>query len=224
MEKLLMKKIFTIILFSLIVIPFADVLAAQESVVAGTAAGTTERAEAVAESATEQKTVKLDPVVKNSKTDVVNGEEAEKTAKQEKKNAHAAKNSVKSDKKGIKIVAGQKNGCPTGMPGVEIRVYTLKNGVYINAWGTNPLASALLQQMAEEYLPPEKTAHHVRNIRYSDDIVSTVKKCFGGDISSAVMEWNYENALEGTLTGSEKKTVSQIHIAADGWRKAVSGN
>lgn len=219
-----MKKIFIIILFSLIVIPFADVMAGQESVVAETSAGTTDRAEAVAGSATEQKTVKLDPVVKNSKTDVVNGEKTEKAAKQEKKNAHSSKNSAKSDKKGIKIVAGQKNGCPTGMPGVEIRVYTLKNGVYINAWGTNPLASALLQQMAEEYLPPEKTAHRVRNIRYSDDIVSTVKKCFGGDISAAVMEWNYENALAGTLTGSEKETVSQIHMAADGWRNAVSGN
>ena len=219
-----MKKIFTVLLFSLIVIPFADVLSAQESLEAGKPDVITDRAEAVAESATEQKTVKLDPVVKNSKTDVVSGEKTEKAAKQEKKNAHAAKNSVKSDSKGVKIVSGQKNGCPTGMPGVEIRVYTLKNGVYINAWGTNPLASALLQQMAEEYLPPEKTAHRVRNIRYSDDIVSTVKKCFGGDISAAIMEWNYENALAGTLTGSEKETVSQIHMAADGWRNAVSGN
>lgn len=219
-----MKKIFTVLLFSLIVIPFADVLSAQEYLEADKPDVITDRAEAVAESATEQKTVKLDPVVKNSKTDVVNGEKTEKAAKQEKKNAHAAKNSVKSDRKGVKIVSGQKNGCPTGMPGVEIRVYTLKNGVYINAWGTNPLASALLQQMAEEYLPPEKTAHRVRNIRYSDDIVSTVKKCFGGDISAAVMEWNYENALAGTLTGREKETVSQIHMAADGWRNAVSGN
>lgn len=187
-------------------------------------AGASDKPESIMENAGEQKKLQLNPGGKVRQTENETGKDNSSAAKPDKKTGQALKKSKNQPKTEAMNIKLGESGCPAGMLGVEIRVYTLKNGIYVNAWGTNPLASALLRQMSEEYLPQKKTSHRVKDIRYSADIVNTVKKCFGGDISSAMIEWNYENALAGTLTGAEKETVAQIHRAADGWRAAAAGN
>lgn len=191
-----MKKIFAFIIASFLAISCVGIAYSQESVSSGIKKWLSDKADSI-KHISEKKKITLTP-----------GE----------KNKHSERNNSKSQE--ANAAQSEKNECPTGLPGVEIRVYKLENGIRVNAWGTNPLASALLRKTAESYLPPKNTPHIIKNINYSEDIITTVKKCFGGDISAAIIEWNYDNRIIGKITGNEEETVNQIYRAADGWKAA----
>lgn len=200
-----MKKILTFIIFSFLAISCVGMAYAQESGSSGIRKWVSDKANGV-KRISEKKTITLTPGEKNKNS------ERKGSKSQEAKPVKAAATG--------NAAQGEKDECPTGLPGVEVKVYKRKNGISVIAWGTNPLATALLRQTAESYLPPKNTPHIIKNIRYSDNIITTVKKCFGGDISDAIIEWDSGNRITGTITGNDEETATQIYLASDGWKAA----